>query len=157
MELQHSGLLFVCGQEETRFLLIWYNSYPCFIVFPFWEPLTHTRSLEKERSRIMETLREIVPFLIGLVLPVVMMLLSRAFHLKRLNTPLSFVLALLVGGCVSFFAGELAGDLPEALMAIIIDTSLVYTGSQAAYYLLWKPLLAHRLSSESAQTKSQIS
>lgn len=105
----------------------------------------------------METLREIVPFLIGLILPPVMMLLSRAFHLKRLNIPLSFVLAILVGGCVSFFAGELAGDLPEALMSIVIDTSLVYTGSQAAYHLLWKPLLAHRLSPQSTQTKSQLS
>ena len=105
----------------------------------------------------MEVLREIVPFLIGLVLPVVLMLVTRIFHLKRLNTPLSFVLAILVGGCVSFFAGELAGDLPEALMSIIIDTSLVYTGSQAAYYLLWKPLLAHRLLPQSAQAKSQLS
>jgi FtsH-binding integral membrane protein len=105
----------------------------------------------------METLREIVPFFIGLVLPLAIMLFSRAFHLRRLNIAFSFVLALLVGCCVSFFAGELAGDLPEALMAIIIDTSLVYTGSQAAYRLLWKPLLAHRLSPQSVQAKSQLS
>jgi uncharacterized membrane protein YfcA len=105
----------------------------------------------------METLREIIPFFIGLVLPPVMMLLSSILHLKRMNIALSFVLAILVGGCVSFFAGELAGDLPEALMAIIIDTSLVYTGSQAAYYLLWKPLLAHRLSPQSAKSKMRLS
>jgi hypothetical protein len=105
----------------------------------------------------METLREIVPFFIGLVLPPVMMLLSRVLRLKRVSIPLSFVLSILVGCCVSFFAGELAGDLPEALMAIIIDTSLVYTGSQAAYYLLWKPLLAPLLSPQSAKAKSQLS
>lgn len=105
----------------------------------------------------MEVLREIVPFLIGLVLPPVMMLLSRLLRLKRINTALSFVLAILVGCCVSFFAGELAGDLPEALMSIVIDTSLVYTGSQAAYHLLWRPLLAHRLAPQSARTESQLS
>jgi hypothetical protein len=103
----------------------------------------------------METLREIVPFLIGLVLPPVMMLLSRVLPLRRLNIPLSFVLAILVGCCVSFFAGELAGDLPEGLMALVIDTSLVYTGSQAAYHLLWKPLLAHRIAPQPAKALPQ--
>jgi hypothetical protein len=105
----------------------------------------------------MEILREIVPFLIGLVLPPVMMLLSRILRLKRLNIQFSFVLALLVGCCVSFFAGELADGLPEGLMAIIIDTSLVYTGSQVAYHLVWKPLLAHRFSPQTAKAKSQFS
>lgn len=105
----------------------------------------------------MEALREIVPFFVGLFLPPVMMLLSSILRLKRMNIGLAFVLAILVGGCVSFFAGELAGDLPEALMAIIIDTSLVYTGSQAAYHLLWKPLLAHRLSPRSAKSKMHLS
>ncbi len=105
----------------------------------------------------METLREIIPFFIGLVLPPVMMLLSLSLRLKRVNALLSFVLALLIGACVSFFAGELAGDLPEALMAVIIDTSLVYTGSQAAYYLVWKPLLAHRLASASIRAQSRLS
>jgi uncharacterized membrane protein len=104
----------------------------------------------------MEMLREIVPFIIGLVLlPPVMMLLSRFLHIERMNIALSFVLAILIGCCVSFFAGELADSLPEGLMAIIIDTSLVYTGSQAAYHLLWKPLLASRLARKPAQ--SQIS
>lgn len=105
----------------------------------------------------METLREVIPFFIGLVLSPVIMLLSYGLRLKRINTLLSFILALLVGCCVSFFAGELAGDLPEALMAVIIDTSLVYTGSQVAYYLLWKPLLAHRLSSWLSKTQSRLS
>ena len=105
----------------------------------------------------MEALREIVPFFVGLVLPPIIMLLSRFLHLKRMNVLASFVLSLLVGCCVSFFAGELAGDLPEVLMSIIIDTSLVYTGSQLTYHLLWKPLLGHLLSPESTQTKSQLS
>ena len=105
----------------------------------------------------METFREIVPFLIGLVLPPVMMLFARILPLKRLNIPLSFVLAIIIGACVSFFAGELSGDLPEALLALVIDTSLVYTGSQVAYYLLWKPLLAQRFSPQTAKAKSQLS
>lgn len=105
----------------------------------------------------MEALREIVPFFIGLVVPPVIMLFSHVLRLSRVNTLFSFILALLIGCCVSFFAGELAGDLPEALMAVIIDTSLVYTGSQAAYFLLWKPLLAHRLSSHPTKAQSRFS
>ena len=35
--------------------------------------------------------------------------------------------------------------MPDALIAIIIDTSLVYTGSQLAYRLFWKPILASHL------------
>jgi hypothetical protein len=105
----------------------------------------------------MEMLREIVPFFVGLVLPPVMMLLSHVLRLKRINTLLAFILALVIGACASFFAGELAGDLPEALMAIIIDTALVYTASQAAYHLLWKPLLAHRFSAEPTKAQSRLS
>lgn len=105
----------------------------------------------------MEVLREIIPFFVGLVLPPVIMLLSRVLRLKRLNVLPAFILSILVGCCVSFFAGELAGDLPEVLMSIIIDTSLVYTGSQVTYHLLWKPLLAHLLSPQSTKAKSQLS
>jgi hypothetical protein len=54
----------------------------------------------------------------------------------------SFAVAIVVGLCVSFFAGEWAGELPDAVMAIIIDTSLAYTGSQLAYRLVWKPAAA---------------
>jgi hypothetical protein len=84
-----------------------------------------------------------------------MMLLSRISYLGRVKTLVSFVLAVLIGGTVSFLAGELAGSVPEGLIAIIIDTSLVYTGSQAAYHLWWKPLLASRFSQ--AQAKSPLS
>lgn len=126
----------------------------------FFDPLAlslDVSSLEKERYPIMEVLREIVPFFVGLVLPPVIMLLSRFLHLKRVNVLFSFVLSILVGCCVSFWAGELVGALPEVMMSIIIDTSLVYTGSQVAYHLLWKPLLAHLLSPQSTKAKSQLS
>ncbi|HLZ59837.1 MAG TPA: hypothetical protein VKR06_23050 [Ktedonosporobacter sp.] len=103
----------------------------------------------------MEMLREIIPFFIGLVLPPVMMLLARIMRFERMNSLLSFILAILVGCCVSFFAGEITDSLAESCMAIIIDTSLVYTGSQAAYRLWWKPLLARRLSQQ--QVKSPLS
>lgn len=105
----------------------------------------------------MDVLREIAPFFVGLVLPPVIMLLSRFLRLKRANLLFSFVLSILVGCCVSFLAGELVGDLPEVLMSIIIDTSLVYTGSQATYHLLWKPLLARLLSPQSTKATSQLS
>ncbi|MBO0780057.1 MAG: hypothetical protein J2P37_14635 [Ktedonobacteraceae bacterium] len=103
----------------------------------------------------MEMLREVIPFFIGLVLPPVIMLLSRILRIERVGPLLTFVLAIIIGCCVSFFAGELGGELEESFMAIIIDTSLVYTGSQVAYYLCWKPLLESRLASQPA--KSQIS
>lgn len=103
----------------------------------------------------MEMFREIVPFIIGLVLlPPVMMLLTRLLRIERMNIASSFVLAIIIGCCVSFFAGELADSLPEGLMAIVIDTSLVYTGSQAAYHLWWKPLLAHRFARQPAHSQT---
>lgn len=100
----------------------------------------------------MEMFREVVPSLIGLALPPAMTFLSHLLRIERLNALLSFVLALLVGSCVSFFIGELAGSIAESFIAIIIDTSLVYTGSQAAYRLWWKPLLATRLSQQPAES-----
>jgi len=35
--------------------------------------------------------------------------------------------------------------MPDALIAVMIDTSLVFTGSQVAYRLAWRPLLLARL------------
>lgn len=43
------------------------------------------------------------------------------------------------------FMGELFLDVPEAIMSVVIDTSLVYTASQLAYRIAWKPLLEARV------------
>ena len=93
----------------------------------------------------MEMLHEAAPFLIGMLLPLVTLLLVRFMHLDRFKILVSFLIALVVGCCVSWFAGELAGSAQDGIMAIIIDTSLVYTGSQLTYHLLWKPVLEERL------------
>jgi hypothetical protein len=58
----------------------------------------------------------------------------------------TIVPAIIIGGTISVLVGEVIGaDPPEAIVAIIIDTSLVYTGSQVAYHLAWKGLLKERL------------
>lgn len=91
----------------------------------------------------MELLREAAPFLVGMVmLPPLVALVVRASWSGQAKFATSFVPALVLGICVSALAGELALDLPEAVMAVIIDTSLVYTGSQLAYRLFWKSAFA---------------
>lgn len=95
----------------------------------------------------MEMLREVVPLLIGGVLPPVLMFAMRPARSGILRFLIAFVPAVVLGVCASFINGELAGDLPEAIFAVIVDTSLVYTGSQIAYHLVWKPLFGMRASS----------
>jgi hypothetical protein len=87
----------------------------------------------------MQLFREAIAFLIGILLPGAVLLTSRLAGLSRHQMAVSFAVAIVVGLCVSFFAGEWAGGLPDAVMAIIIDTSLAYTGSQLAYRREWKP------------------
>jgi uncharacterized membrane protein len=99
----------------------------------------------------MELFNEALPFLIGLVLPLLIIVLQYLLRLERFKIPLTFVAALIVGSCVSLFMGELARGVGDGAMAVIIDTSLVYTGSQLTYYLIWKPLLETRLSRQGTQ------
>lgn len=89
-------------------------------------------------------LREGAPFLVGMLVPPVVLLITRIPLAARFKSLVLIVVALIVGASASFLNGELAGDLPEAIMAIIIDTSLVYTASQLAYRIAWKPLFASR-------------
>ncbi len=90
--------------------------------------------------------REAAPFLVGMMLPPFLMLIMSPAWSKMGKFIASFVPALLVGGTISILAGEIIGrDLPEALAALIVDTALVYTGSQLAYRLAWKGLLEERM------------
>jgi hypothetical protein len=94
----------------------------------------------------MDLLRETAPFLIGLLLPPLVMLAARPGWSGRAKFLAAFLPALVLGFCTSALAGELLAGLPDGLISVLIDTSLVFTGSQLAYRLAWKPLLEPRVS-----------
>jgi hypothetical protein len=93
----------------------------------------------------MDLLRETAPFLIGMIIPPVIMLAIRPSWSGQAKFLSAFLPALVLGFCTSALAGELTAGLPDGLIAVIIDTSLVYTGSQLAYRLFWKPTLETRI------------
>lgn len=93
----------------------------------------------------MEMLREVAPFLVGLALPPVVILAIRRNWPGRLKFAAAFIPALMLGLLTSFFAGELASGLPDSLIAVMIDTSLIFTASQIAYRLFWKTALEARI------------
>ncbi len=93
----------------------------------------------------LDLLRETAPFLIGLIVPPILMLVRPASWPGLYKFAAAFVAAVVLGACVSALAGELAAGMPDALIAVLIDTSLVYAGSQVAYWIIWKPVLEERL------------
>ena len=94
----------------------------------------------------MDVIKEAVPFLVGLTVPPFLMLIINPAWSKLGKFVATIVPAVIIGGTISILVGEVIGaDPPEAIVAIIIDTSLVYTGSQVAYHLAWKGLLKERL------------
>src|SRR2546421_10882116 len=93
----------------------------------------------------MDLLRETAPFLIGMLVPPVVMLAMRPNWSGQVKFLASFLPSLVLGFCTSALAGELTAGMPDSLIAVIIDTSLVYLGSQLAYRLFWKPVLEERL------------
>jgi hypothetical protein len=93
----------------------------------------------------MDLLRETAPFLIGMIIPPVVMLAIRPGWSGQARFLAAFLPALILGFCTSALAGELTSGMPDGLIAVIIDTSLVYTGSQLAYRLFWKPMLEARI------------
>lgn len=93
----------------------------------------------------MDFLRELAPFLVGMIIPPVIMLVLRKHWSSLLKFSLVLVPALLIGLFTSAWAGELAQAFPDNLVSVLIDTSLVYLGSQVAYRFVWKPVLQARL------------
>ncbi len=94
----------------------------------------------------MEFVRELLPFLLGLVIipPLVMFALPQKWS-GQMKFVAIFVISVIVGFVGSAIVGEQFGDLPERLVALIIDSSTAYAGSQIAYWLFWKPVLEPRL------------
>ena len=93
----------------------------------------------------MDLLRETAPFLIGLIIPPILIFVRPASWPGLFKFAMAFVSAIILGTCVSTLAGELTAGMPDALIAVLIDTSLVYAGSQVAYWIIWKPVLEERL------------
>jgi hypothetical protein len=93
----------------------------------------------------MDLLRETAPFLVGMIVPPILMLLIHTNWSGQRKFLAVFLPSLVLGFCTSALAGELTAGMPDSLIAIIIDTSLVYLGSQLAYRLFWKPVLEERL------------
>lgn len=93
----------------------------------------------------MDLLRETAPFLVGMFVPPLLMLAMRRNWSGSKKFAMAFLPALFLGFCTSLVVGELTAGMPDGLIAVIIDTSLVYTGSQLAYWICWKPLLEARL------------
>ncbi len=104
----------------------------------------------------MDLLRETAPFLVGMIVPPIIMLLIRANWPGQSKFLAAFLPALVLGFCTSTLAGELATGMPDGLIAVVIDTSLVYTGSQLAYRLFWKPILEERLQRNALLTTKRI-
>jgi hypothetical protein len=93
----------------------------------------------------MELLRETAPLIGGLVVPPILLLLIRANWSDQRKFLATLLPPLVLGFCTSALAGELVAGMPNGLIAVIIDTSLVYTCSQLTYRLVWKPLLKAHL------------
>ncbi len=93
----------------------------------------------------MDLLRETAPFLVGMLVPPLVMLAMRPGWSGQARFLAAFLPALVLGFSTSYLAGELLAGMPDGLIAVIIDTSLVFTGGQLTYRFIWKPLLEPRI------------
>ena len=92
-----------------------------------------------------DLVRETAPFLVGMLVPPLVMLAMRPGWSGQARFLAAFLPALVLGFCTSYLAGELLAGMPDGLIAVIIDTSLVFTGGQIAYRFFWKPVLEPRV------------
>jgi len=94
----------------------------------------------------MEVIRELLPFILGMVIvpPIYILLFPKKWS-SRLKFLAIFVLCVVVGFVGSTIVGEQIGGLEARTMSLIFDTSTVYTGSQIAYWFFWKAVLENRL------------
>jgi hypothetical protein len=93
----------------------------------------------------MEFIRELLPFFLGMiVIPPLFMLVFPQKWSDRLKFVALFIVSAIVGLVGSTIVGEQFGELPDRVVALVIDSSTAYAGSQIAYWLFWKPLLETR-------------
>jgi hypothetical protein len=104
----------------------------------------------------MDLLRETAPFLVGLLVPPLIMLAISAKWPGQSKFLAALLPALFLGICTSFLAGELAAGFPDGLISILIDTSLVYLGSQVAYRFFWKPVFEPHLQRDASPVAERI-
>src|SRR5713226_18998 len=105
----------------------------------------------------MDLLKETAPFLIGFIVPPILIFFRPATWPGLLKFTTALLSAVILGTCVSALAGELAVGMPDALISMLIDTSLVYAGSQIAYWILWKPVLEERLQRHASMQAKRVS
>jgi hypothetical protein len=95
-----------------------------------------------------DLVKEVIPFGVGFILlSPILMLIMRPNWSSPTKWAASLIASVMGGASISFIMGELAGELPIAVVAILIDTALVYTGSQIAYWLVWRSIGEGRLKS----------
>ncbi len=92
----------------------------------------------------MEPVRAIGPFILGLLLPPVTIIPIRGGWTGGAKFALSFATALVIAVAIAFFGGDFAGGAQSAAVAILVYTSLVFTGSQLSYWSFWRPALEPR-------------
>ncbi len=93
----------------------------------------------------IDFVKELIPFGVGVIaLSPALLFIIRPTWSSPMKFLASFVAAFLVGLTISFSMGELFGELPDAVVAIIVDTSSVYAGSQLAYWLIWRAIKEKR-------------
>ena len=94
----------------------------------------------------MEFIRELLPFILGMIIiPPLFMLVFPQKWSERQKFIVLFIVSVVVGFIASAINGEQFGELEERLVALVIDSSTAYAGSQIAYWLFWKPVLEPRL------------
>jgi hypothetical protein len=93
-----------------------------------------------------DALRETAPFLVGLIVPPILMLARSAAWPSQVRFVVALLVALILGFLTSALVGELAAGPPDSLISVLIDASLAFAGSQVAYRFAWRPLLERRVS-----------
>ena len=90
----------------------------------------------------MEIVRETGPLILGLlVIPPLARALTRTAS-NDIRNLVTLLLSLAAGFLWSTFVGEQSSpDIEERLIALVIDTSLAYTGATLATWIVWSRVL----------------